>query len=362
VSHIFERIACYCYLVAGVHLHFAEPRNAMALLRKIRPHYFTAVPRMLDTAMGRFVRAGDTRHYFVRSVLLWALESGTGTGQVVRRIMRRLILRGFRRSYGGRVRGILVGGAALHPATANLFRDAGIDVRVGYGLSECSGVATVNRFEPGGHRRGTVGLPIPGVEVRIDVKPGEQDGEVYVHGAGNMSGYYLRPEETSQVIRDGGWLKTGDQGEWVEGRFLRITGRSKEQFKNAYGEYVSPSKLEQLLEHDLWISRALVTGSGRESTGALIVPDFEVLEEWAARHQVHWTAPLYMVQNTQVLQGFEKRIGQINNTLPAHEQIRKFRLLHEPWTVEQGMITPSYKLRREMIEAHYQKVINEMYT
>jgi long-chain acyl-CoA synthetase len=348
-------------LVAGVHVHFAEPRNAMALLKRIRPHYFTAVPRILDTAMERFVRAGDSRHYFIRSLLLWALESGQGPGRWARTLLRILILRRFKRSFGGRVRGILAGGAALHPATESLFRDAGISVRVGYGLSECCGVATMNRFEPGGQKRGTVGLPIPGVDVRIDVKPGEKEGEVYIRGAGNMQGYFLRDDETSEILTSDGWLKTGDNGEWIDGRFLRITGRSKEQFKNAYGVYVSPSKIEQLLEHDPWINRALVTGSGRESTGALIVPNFDVLQEWAIREKVHWTAPLYMVHNTQVLREFDKRIAHINSALPVQEQIHRFRLLHEPWTIEQGLVTPSFKLRRDVIETHYHKVIDEMY-
>ena len=361
VSHIFERIALYCYLTAGVYLHFAEPRQAMALMKTIRPHYFTAVPRILDKAMGRFVQAGDTRHYFVRSILLWVLEDKDSPWHWLRIRLRKIILYRFRRSFGGRIRGILAGGAALHPATEQLFHDAGITVRVGYGLSECCGVATVNRFEPGGFRPGTVGLPIPGVDVRIDKKPGEQDGEILLRSAGNMQGYFNRPEESESVLSQDGWLLTGDRGEIIRGKFLRITGRSKEQFKNASGEYVAPAKLELLLEQSPWVDRAFVTGSGRAYTGVLIIPDFNVIEQWAKRHQVHWTAPMYMVHNTQVLHAFEKILAPINAALPAHEQIRRFTLLHEPWTIENGLLSTSFKLRREIIEERFRKEIDEMY-
>jgi len=361
VSHVFERIALYCYLTAGVHLHFAEPRQAMALMKTIRPHYFTAVPRILDTAMGRFVRAGDTRHYFIRSLLLWALEEKKDQWQWLRAPVRRVILYRFKRSFGGRVRGILAGGAALQPATRHHFRDAGITVRVGYGLSECSGVATVNRFEPGGYRDGTVGLPIPGVDLRIETRPGEQEGEILIRSAGNMHGYFNRPEESNSMLSQDGWLRTGDRGVLVEGKFLQLTGRSKEQFKNAFGEYVAPTKLEQLLEQESWVDRALVTGSGRADTGALIIPDFNALEQWAIKHRVHWTAPMYMVHNTQILNAFEELLLRISATLPAHEQIRRFRLLHEPWSIENGLLSTSLKPRREVIEAKFRKEIDEMY-
>lgn len=362
VAHILERIAIYCYLAAGVTIHFAEsPRQGMALLKTIRPHYMTAVPRILDRAVSRLQQAGDTRHYFVRGILLWSLDTEAGTYGMVRSLLRKIILRPLRSSFGGRIKGILAGGAPLRVSTGRIFKAAGMSVREGYGLSECCGVATLNRFEPGGNKSGTVGLPLPGVEVKIAASPGTGAGEVWIKSAGVMQGYLGLDDETSTVLTSDGWLRTGDRGEFVEGRFLRITGRVKEQFKNAFGEYVAPSKLEQLLEQDLWIAQALVTGAGKPVTGALIVPDFELLESWCKEHGVHWTAPIYMVHNTQVLQAFEKRIAQVNATLSAHEHIRKFTLLHEPWTVENGLLTPSLKLRREVIEERYAKTIDEMY-
>ncbi len=361
VSHILERIAIYCYLAAGAHIHFADsPRQGMALLKKVRPHYLTAVPRILDRAVSNFQRAGDTRHYFVRSVLLWALDINSGR-QFLKSVIRAFILRRLRRSFGGRLQGILAGGAALNPGTEHLFRAAGIIVREGYGLSECCGVATLNRFEPGGNKPGTVGPPVPGIEIKIEESPGTGSGEVLLKSNGVMQGYYLRPEETNDAITTDGWLKTGDRGEFVENRFLRITGRVKEQFKNAFGEYVSPVKLEQILEQDQWVNRALVIGSGRPSTGVLIVPEFELLEEWCRSQKVHWTAPLYMVHNTQIQQAFESHIALINKSLSTHEQIQKFKLIHESWSVENGLLTPSLKLKRDVIEEHYKKTIDEMY-
>jgi long-chain acyl-CoA synthetase len=361
VSHILERIALYCYLLAGAEVHFcASSRQAMSLLKKVNPHYITAVPRILDRALTAFEKAGDTRHYFLRSILLWAIDT-EAKQHFLRIIIRKYILKRLKRSFGNNLKGILVGGAALNPATQRLFQSAGIRVREGYGLSECCGVACLNRFEPGGNHPGTVGEPIPGVEVRILVSPGTGTGEVLIRSNGCMRGYFGRPEETAAMFTEDGWLKTGDRGELVDGRFLRITGRIKEQFKNAYGEYVAPVRLEQLLEQDQWVSRALITGGGRQYTGALIVPDFDLLQAWAEKQKVHWTAPLYMVHNTQILQEMEDRIAKINKTLSPHEQIRRFRLIHEPWTVENGMLTASLKLRREVIEEKYQKTLHEMY-
>lgn len=362
VSHILERVAIYCYLVAGVHIHFADtPRQGMALLKKVRPQYMTAVPRILDRAVNNFQRAGDTRHYLIRSVLLWAMETDDDKQHVFRSFIRKLILRRLRTSFGGRLKGILAGGAALNLSTERLFRAAGIAVREGYGLTECCGVATLNRFEPGRNSPGTVGSPLPGIEIKIEESPGTGSGEVLIKSQGVMQGYYLKPEETEAMFTEDGWLRTGDRGSFIDGRFLRISGRVKEQFKNAYGEYVSPSKLELILEQDPWVNQAIVIGSGKPGTGALIVPEFDLLEIWSREQKVHWTAPLYMVHNTQLQQEFENRIETMNKSLSPHEQIQKFRLIPEAWTVENGLVTPSMKLRRDIIEAHYEKTIDEMY-
>jgi long-chain acyl-CoA synthetase len=242
-----------------------------------------------------------------------------------------------------------------------LFRSAGIRLREGYGLSECCGVAALNRFEPGGNKPGTVGPALPGVLVKIEHSPGTGAGEIYLKSDGIMKEYFLKPDETAQVITPDGWLKTGDLGMLVQDRFLKITGRVKEQFKNAFGEYVAPVKLEQLLEDDPLVSRALIIGSGRPYTGALILPDLEALEGWCHKQKIHWTAPLYMMHNTEVIRAFESRVAKVNESLNAHEQIHVFRLVHEPWTVEAGLVTPSLKIKRDVIEAHFVKAIEEMY-
>ena len=176
-----------------------------------------------------------------------------------------------------------------------------------------------------------------------------------------MQGYFKKPNETALTLTDTGWLRTGDRGSITRNGFLQITGRIKEQFKNSFGEYVSPSKLEMQLEKDPWINRAMVVGSGRPSTGALILPDFEALEEWCIENKVHWTAPIYMVHNPVVKAEFEKRVAQFNKKYSVHEHIQRFILLHEPWTIDSGLLTPALKLRREEFVKRFHKAIEEMY-
>lgn len=373
LSHIFERTVTYLYMAAGVPIWYADSvENLPDIFQEVRPHFFTAVPRILERMEERLLEQRNALGPLGRKVMDWAIALGerfpySGTRDMPldywfkRLLADLLVYRQWRRRMGGRVRYIAVGAAALQPRLGRLFSAAGIEVREGYGLTETSPVIAFNRFEPGGVHFGTVGIPAPGVEVRIG-DPGESgDGEIEVRGPNVMHGYLNLPEETAARFTADGWFKTGDVGRFEFKRFLRITGRRSEIFKTSSGKFVAPAFVEQQLASSHLISQSFATGLNKPHVGALIVPNFEQLENWCRENKVHWTAPQFMVLNPKVEKLFKQEIERINETrLGSVEKVKSFKLLHEPWTTENGLLTPTLKLRREAIGALYEAEIKEM--
>lgn len=362
ISHVFERVVIYTYLTAGTNIHFATaPRHARLLFPLVHPHYVTAVPRILEQVFRSFRKAADRKGFYRAQFTKWALRQSTSGNFMTRTLARWIVLRRLRPVFGRRLKGILVGGAAMDVEIIRLFASAGISVREGYGLSESGGVVSVNRFAPGGHLDGSVGIPIPGMEVRIAGATDIGSGEILVRGPGVMTGYYQNPKATAAVLSDDGWLHTGDIGTFVKGRFLKITSRAKDIFKNSFGEYVVPYRIEMSLSRSHFVDRAVVVGFQRAFTGALIRPDFEHLKSWCEEQGIHWTSPMYMVYHPEVLAHFQSIIEDTNTDLAKHEKIRGFNLVHDEWSVSNGMLTPSLKLRRNHLEKRYTKAIDEIY-
>jgi len=220
-------------------------------------------------------------------------------------------------------------------------------------LTEASPIVSLNRFEPGGHKRGTVGLPLPGVEVKI-----AEDGEVLVKGPNVMVGYYKDEATTKQMIVDG-WLHTGDIGYFDDDQFLVITDRKSSIYKHASGKFISPAHIESTLMHHTLIQYAMIIGYHRPYTIALIIPDFDALKKVCEQKHIHWTAPEYMVHNTLVMQYYREILDHLD--LQTHERIEKFILLSDSWTPENGLLTATYKPRRKEIEGKYLKQIEETY-
>ena len=240
LSHIFERMVTYTYLVVGASLYYArDAQTAMDDVREIRPHYLTTVPRLLERMHDRIVEQAMEAKGLRKSLILWSLKIGERYGRRRRgdllywfklRLANILVFRRWRWALGGRIQGVVVGAASLQEKLGRLFSAAGIDIREGYGLTETSPVVAFNRFDPGMYEFGTVGLPIPGVEIRIN-NPNENGvGEIQVKGPNVMVGYHNRPEETALVKSEDGWFSTGDVGQFVNRRFLKITGRKKDIF------------------------------------------------------------------------------------------------------------------------------------
>lgn len=374
MSHIFERTVTYLYLAAGVPVWYVDSVEHLAeTFQTVRPHFFTAVPRILERMEDKLLERRSNLGFFGKKILDWAVALGErypysgARGMPPLYWLKRfladlLVYRHWRKQLGGRVRNIVVGAAALQPRLGRLFSAAGIDVREGYGLTETSPVISFNRFEPGGVRFGTVGIPVPGVEVRIVETDETGAGDIEVRGPNVTVGYLHLPEETAARFTEDGWFKTGDVGRFEHKRFLRITGRRSEIFKTTTGKFVAPAFVEQRLAESHYISQSMVVGSNQPYTAALIVPNFEQLEQWCTENKVHWTAPQYMVLNPKVQKFFHQEIERINEArLGAVEKVRRFHLLYEPWGTDNGLLTPTLKLRREAIARQYAKVIEELF-
>jgi long-chain acyl-CoA synthetase len=369
-SHVFERTACYGYLAFGVQIFFSSSLDRLNRdFKSVRPYFCTTVPRTLEKMVDILNQKLVERSRLQRKVIRWAMEVGEkfkdkkkqGVFYPVKLLWARLlVLHTFRKALGGRIRYMAVGAAALRPEIGRLFSAAGIYALSGYGMTETSPFISVNRPQPGLHRFGTVGMPVPGVEIKID-EPNEQgEGEILVKGPNIMKGYFKRPELTNEIVPADGWLRTGDVGK-MEGRFLVITDRKKDIFKTSTGKYVSPQPLENHFCSSPYIAQCLVLGFNRPFVAAVIVPNFPMLKAWCEEQSVHWTAPAYMVHNIKVIARLQAEVDRLNLSLQSHERVRKFILSESEWTVENKDLTTSFKPKRNRLLEKHSKDIQKLY-
>jgi len=367
VCHIYERMLHYLYMYIGASIYFAESMETIGdNIREVQPDVFSAVPRLIEKVYDRILAKGDELTGLKRSLFFWAVslaesyeQQGKSTLYYLQlKIARKLIFKKWKEALGGKVRAIASGSAALQPRLARIFLAADIPILEGYGLTETSPVVSVNSFDKG-ICIGSVGALIDGVEVRIT-----SDGEICVKGPNVMMGYYNNLEATQEVLDADGWFKTGDIGEFVEGKFLKITDRKKEIFKTSGGKYIVPQALENHLKESRMIEQAMVIGENQKFPAALVVPNFEVLKELAVKKG--WIqesiANQEMLHNTQVKTLIQSEISNINQNLGNWEQIKDFRLLPELFSIDGGELTPTLKLKRKVIMEKYQEQINDIYS
>ncbi len=371
LSHIFERMVTYTYMAVGASVYYPERiENMGEILKEIKPHYFASVPRLLEKMYEGMNEQVNEKSAFFQRIFQWAIRLGEQYNGKKRmalgywlklKIADLLIFSHWRKLMGGRIEGVIVGAAALQPKLGRLFSAAGIEIREGYGLTETSPVISFNRFEPGGVHFGTVGIPIPGVEVKIDHTNKISEGEILVKGPNVMMGYFNQAELTAKVMSKDGWFRTGDVGHFVHKRFLQITDRKKDIFKTSKGKYIAPQNLETKLLASPFIEHCIILGFNRPFVIALILPSFPQLKKWCEENKVHWTGPQFMVINPKVEQFFSTLIDTINMSLSNHEQIKKFHVLFEPWSIQNDILTPTYKPKRAILEEKYQKEIEDLY-
>ena len=370
-SHILERSACYAYLACGANIYFVRSRETfLADFQSARPYFSTSVPKVLEKMYDYLQEQTMAQSWLRRTITKWAIKTAQQYNKRPRNspglwlkivVARLLVLNKWKNQLGGKLACMVVGAAALRPEIARMFSAAKIRIREGYGMTETSPLISLNRFSPGLNRFGTVGIPIPAIDLKINDEDGDGEGEIWVKGPNVTQGYYQRPELNQQVFTADGWFKTGDVGRMVEGRFLQITDRKKDIFKTSAGKYIAPQPLENKLKTSAFIAQSLVIGFARPYVMALIVPNFAILEEWCHRHDIHWTAPQYMVHNIKVIEKYRQEVAGINRDLANFKQIKDFILCEEEWTTANHLLTNTLKPIRKALLSRYDKEINKLY-
>lgn len=366
VCHIYERMLHYLYIYLGCSIHFAESMDTIGdNIREVKPHVFTAVPRLIEKVFDRIMAKGDELSGFKRKLFFWAVElaeaydlQGKGLWYKIKlAIARKLIFSKWQEALGGEVKAIASGSAALQPRLARIFLAAQIPILEGYGLTETSPVVSVNCFSKG-IKIGTVGPLIDDVTVRI-----AEDGEILVKGPNVMMGYYNLPEVTAEAIDSEGWFHTGDIGIFEEGKFLKITDRKKEIFKTSGGKYIVPQAMENKFKESRFIEQIMVIGEGEKFPAAFIVPSFAFIKEWAHRKNIDLgdATNHSIAKDVHVMGRIQQEIDKFNKGFGNWEQIKRFALLEKEFSVEGEELTPTLKLKRKKILAKYQAHYDAIY-
>lgn len=387
VSHIFERAVIYAYTAYGASVSFTGTDNLggdKGDFKAIKPHFFSAVPRLLEKVYERILEKGLELGSIKRSIFFWALaltdhwafDQHPGWWMRVKRSLAdRLVFSKWRDALGGEVRGLVTGASPCPLKIMRTFNAAGIRLREGYGMSEAAPALSFSRFEPGGALLGAVGPLLDGVEVRIepDADYGHGEGEIVATSPGIMLGYFKQKEKTEEVLfveNDRRWLRTGDIGRFIEGpggrSFLQITDRKKELLKTSGGKYVAPAPLESRLKEHRLVEQAMVVGNNLKFVSALIVPAEVALHDWCSKHEIAWTTLAEMVRHPRVLARYQMILDRINPDFGRAEQIKKFVLLPEIWEPvrldgTEGELTPTLKLKRRVIEQKFKDEIANLY-
>jgi len=362
LSHIFERMIIYLYLYNRTAVYYAESMDTIvADIQYVKPNLFSTVPRLLEKVYDKIMEKGKSLTGVKKRIFYWSvalaeqytIDAGAWYNFKLS-IARKLVFKKWQEALGGKIVVIVSGGAALNPRLARIFWAAGIPVIEGYGLTETSPVITVNRF--GGTMFGTVGEVITGVEVKI-----AQDGEVLTRGHHIMKGYYKRPDLTAEAIDQDGWFHTGDIGELIDGRFLKITDRKKEMFKTAGGKYIAPQILENKYKESIFIEQIMVLGENRKFPSALVIPNFETLKNWAAKKGIAYTTNEELIKNDQVLAKYAEVIEALGVSFGKWEQLKRFALLPKEWSIDGGELTPKLSFKRKVITEKNIDIIEKIY-
>ncbi len=364
LCHILQRMADYLFFNVGCTIGYPRSLDTLIVdLKVLRPTIVVSVPRiyekiyngvmdadglkkkLIDWAAGVADRAADLRLAGKQPSGLLALQY---------RVADALVFSKVKTAVGGRLRYFVSGGGPLAPALNRFFYSIGLTILEGYGLTETSPVTNVNTDE--GFRIGTVGRPVPGTEVRI-----AEDGEIFIRGPQVMKGYYLKPELTAEVIDAEGWFATGDVGEIDSEGFLKITDRKKDIIVTAGGKNVAPQPIENRLKTHPLVEQAVMVGDRRRYCSLLIVPAFRPLEAWATEAGIEWTSRADLIANAKVIQHVEDELRPTLAEFAGYERPKKIALLEEEFTVENGLLTPTLKVKRRVVRERLGDVIDSLY-
>lgn len=367
ICHIFERMILYLYQYFGVSVYFAESIDKISdNLKEVRPNVMTVVPRLLEKVYDKIMAKGHELTGIKKKLFFWA----TGLGVQYKpynengvlyefqlKIARKLIFSKWQEALGGELKLLVSGSAALQQRLTKTFTAAGIPVMEGYGLTETSPVISVNDMRSNGFRVGTVGKVLNGVEVKI-----AEDGEILCKGPNVMIGYYKDEVQTSQALKDG-YFHTGDIGEFDSDGFLRITDRKKEMFKTSGGKYVAPQLLENTFKQSLFIEQIMVIGEGEKMPAAFIQLSFDFIKDWAIKHPEVKLGQTNeeIISNPLIIKRIQEEVDHYNQKFGNWEQIKRFELTPDIWSIEAGHLTPTMKLRRKIILEKYKNLYQKIY-
>jgi long-chain acyl-CoA synthetase len=367
ICHIFERTGIYFYLTVGGSIYYAESIDKVAEnFLEVKPNYFTTVPRLLEKVYERIMEKGRELKGLKKAIFGWAVNLANHYDPMGKnnffyklrlKVARKLVFSKWQQALGGEVKGIISGAATLQPRLARIFTGAGIPVREGYGLTETSPVITCNRFMKDEYYLGSVGLPIPDVQIKI-----ANNGEILTKGPNVFKSYYNNPELTSKALDEEGWFHTGDIGQLIDDKFLKITDRVKEVFKTSGGKFVAPLPIENKMKESWFIKNIMVIGENRKFTAALIVPDLEFIQNWCEKKGYN-NIELSDVTMCKILKDrIWKDIQKYNKRFSHIEQIKKIEIVSDDWSVTTRELTPTLKLKRKLILEKYKDLINQIYS
>jgi long-chain acyl-CoA synthetase len=366
ICHIFERMILYIYQYYGVSVYFGESIEKISdNLKEVQPTVITAVPRLLEKVYDKIYAKGGELTGIKKKLFFWAIDLGLkyepygANGfwyEFQLKIARKLIFSKWKEGLGGKLDLMVSGSAALQPRLTRVFAAAEIPVMEGYGLSETSPVIAVNDQRNKGFKIGTVGKVIRNVEVKI-----AEDGEILCKGPNVMLGYYKDEEKTAEALKDG-YFHTGDIGEIDKEGFLKITDRKKEMFKTSGGKYIAPQLIENAMKQSRFVEQIMVIGEGEKMPAAFIQPNFEFVKEWAKIHKISLgSTNAEIASNPDVIKRIDSEIEEINKKFGHWEQIKRFELTPDVWSIDGGQLTPTLKLKRKIIKEIYKDLYAKIY-
>ena len=365
--HVYERMLHYLYMTIGASIHFAESLDTIGEnIKEVKPEVFTAVPRLIEKVFEKIMAKGEELTGLKRKLFFWAVklaEEYEVSGKSIwynfkLGIARTLIFSKWQDALGGKVNAIVSGSAALQPKLARMFFAAGIPILEGYGLTETSPVVSVNCFKKG-IKIGTVGTLLENVEVKF-----AEDGEILVKGPNVMMGYYNLPEKTKEDIDQDGWFHTGDIGQFVDVKFLKITDRKKEIFKTSGGKYIVPQAMENKFKESRFIEQIMVIGENQKFPAAFIVPNFAYIKEWIIKEKIKCDdkSNTSICLNKNVIDKINEEVNNFNKEYGNWEQIKKVELFDSEFSVDGGELTPTLKLKRKVILEKYKDRFEKIYS
>ena len=366
VCHAYERALIYMYHYLGMSIYYAESIATIAdNMKEVHPTMMCAVPRVLEKFYEKIYSSGKNMKGLSKSIFYWAMhlterykiEGRSWFYNLELKIADKLVYSKIREKLGAENFDIIVSGAAsITKKISGFFSAIKMPVFEGYGLTETSPVITVSNRNKYGREVGAVGQPLPGVEVKI-----ADNGEIICRGHNVMMGYYKQPELTAEVIDKDGWFHTGDLGKFNEHGLLQITGRMKNLFKTSLGKYVNPDLVEGKFLNSGFIEQIVVLGENQKFAAALIRPDFAFLKEWCKTHEIAYTTPEEMIQNEEVKKRYDREVKKLNEGLGEVEKVKKYILIADEWTIANGILTPTLKVKRKVVMERYNELIDKMF-